>query len=59
MTSESISGSIGSIQFRGRGSMDGDGFLPDGDPANWTEGEGEAPDELLAGDQSAIEEVPL
>ena len=39
--------------------MDGDGFLPDGDPANSTEGEGEAPDELLAGDQSAIEEVLL
>lgn len=59
MTSESISGSVGSIQFRSRGSADGDGFLPDGDPANSTEGEGEAPGELLAGDQSATEEVPL
>ena len=59
MTSKSISGIAESIRFRGQGSTDGGGSLPDGDPINAMEVNGEAPGELDIGDKNAIEEVPL
>jgi hypothetical protein len=59
VTSESISGSFESMQFRSEGSMNGDGSLLDGDPTNATEVNGEGPGELGARDENAIEEVPL
>ena len=39
--------------------MGGDGSIPDGDPVNAMEVNGEAPGELGAGDENAIEEVSL
>ena len=59
MTSESISGTAESIQFRSQGSTDGDGTLPDGDPVSATEVNGEAAREHVAVNENAIEEVPL
>ena len=59
MTSESISGASESIHFRSQASTDGDGSLPDGDPSNATEVNGEAPGDPNTGDEDAIEEVPL
>ena len=59
MTSKSISGIAESIRFRGQGSTDGGGSLPDGDPINAMEVNGEAPGKLDIGDKNAIEEVPL
>ena len=59
LTSESISGSIGSIRFRSQGSADGDGSLPDEDPTNTLGENSEAPGELATGDENAVEEIPL
>ena len=59
MTSESISEVPESVHFRSQGSMDDDGFLPGGDLTNVTEVNVEAPSEPGAGDEYAIEEVPL
>ena len=59
LTSDSISRTSESIRFKSQGSMDGDGSIPDGDPANAMEVNGEAPGELGAGDENAIEEVSL
>ena len=60
MTTESISGTAESILFRSQGSTaDADGSLPDGDPVNSTEVNGETAREIVAGDESAIEEVRL
>ena len=59
ITSESISGTTGSIRFRSQGSTDGGGSLPPGDPASATEVDGETTREIIAGDENAIEEVPF
>ena len=59
LTSESISGTAGSLHFKSQGSMDSDGSLPDGESMNSTEVNGEVPGELGTGGESAIEEVPL
>ena len=56
MTSESISGTTGSIRFQSQGSMDGGGSFPDGDS---TDANGEAPGEPRVWNENAIEEVPL
>ena len=59
MTSESITGTAESIRFRSQGSTDGGVSLPGGDPTNATEVNVEAPGEPSAGNENAIEEVPL
>ena len=60
MTSESISGTVESIHFRSQRSGDDDGSLPaNGEPVDPVEVNSEAPDELVTGDEYAIEEVPL
>ena len=59
MTSESISEVPESVHFRSQGSMDDDRSLPGGDLTNVTEVNVEAPSEPGAGDEYAIEEVPL
>ena len=59
LTSESISGSVGSIHFRSQGSTDGDGSFLGGESGNSMEADGEAPGELVTRDGNAIEEVPL
>lgn len=59
MTSESISGAAESIRFRSQGSTDGDESLPDWNPMDSTEVNGEAPGEPSAVDENTIEEVPL
>jgi hypothetical protein len=59
LTSESISGSLESIQFRSQGSGNIDGSLPDGAPASAMGLNGEAPGELSARDEDAIEVLPL
>ena len=57
MTTESLSGTDESIRFRSQGSTDGDGALSDRGPANATNVE--APGERSAGNEDAIEEIPL
>jgi hypothetical protein len=56
-----VSGNIGSIHFKSEEkSADGDWTLPDGNHAmDSTETNGGTPDELGAGGENAIDEVPL
>ena len=58
MTSESISGSAGSVRFQG-GETDTDGSHEYGGPTNMTEVNVEAPGDPGAGDKNIIKEVPL
>ena len=59
LTTDSISGTIGSMRFRSQGSTDGDGSLPDGDPTDSMEIYSGSAREPGTGDGSSIEEVPL
>lgn len=59
LTSDTITGSIGSIRFRSQATTDGDGSVPDGDLVTSVEVNGEAPGELGARAEDAIHEVPL
>ena len=59
LTSQSVPRAVGSIYFKSQGSTDCDGSLPDKDPANTMEVNGEAAGELFAGDENVVEGVPL
>ena len=59
ITSESISGAAESIRFRSQRSTDDDGSIPDSGTTNAMEANGETTGERVAGDENAIEEVPL
>jgi len=59
VTSDTITGTIGSIQFGSQGTTDGEGTLADGDYMSSTEVDGEAPGGLGVGTEGAVEEVPL
>ena len=59
ITSESISGTAGSIHFKSQGATDGDRTFSDGDTMNATEVNSEAAGEHVAVDENAIEDVPL
>ena len=59
VASETISGTGESIRFRSHGSTDDDEPVPDGEPVNLTEVNGEAAGEIIARDENAIEEAPL
>lgn len=59
MTSNSISGAVDSIRFRGQATVDSDGSYVDGDPVSSAEVNGDAPGELGAGAEYAIDERPL
>ena len=59
LTSESISGTAGSIRFRTQGSTSGDRTLSDREPPSPTEVNGEAAGELVTCGGHTIEEVPL
>ena len=59
LTSDTVSGTIVStIHFQSPGPTDSDGSLPDGDPINSMEVNGEAPGELGTGTKDVIQEVP-
>ena len=47
------------MHFRSQGSVDGDGTLADGDLVNSMEVDAGASGELGAGDENAIEDIPL
>ena len=59
MTSESISGSAGSVRFKSEGSTDVEGVFLRGGYTNTMGANGEAPVEPGAGGDNVIEEVPL
>ena len=59
MTSDSISETAESIRFRSQGTTDGEESLPGGDPTNLVGVNGETSGEPVAGNENAIEEVPL
>ena len=59
LTSDTISGTIGSIRFRSQVTTDGDESLPGGDPVRSVEVDGEAPSELGARSEDVIQEAPL
>ena len=59
ITSETISGTAGSIRFRSRGSTNGDGTLAYGDCTDTTEVNDETVGEIVTWDENAIEELPL
>jgi len=59
LTSDTISGTTGSIRFRSQVTTVGDGSLPDGDPMGSAEMKDEAPSELGARSEDVIQEVPL
>ena len=59
LTSETISGTAGSIRFRSRGSTNGDGTLAYGDCTDTTEVNDETVGEIVTWDENAIEELPL
>ena len=59
LTSQSVSGTVGSIYFKSQGSTDCDGSLSDKDPANTMEVNGETAGELFAGDENVVGGVSL
>ena len=59
LTSDTISGTIGSIRFRSQVTADGDESFSDGDPRKSVEVDGEAPSGLGARSEDAIQEAPL
>ena len=59
ITSESISGTVGSIRFRSQRTTNGDGTLAYGDCTDATEVNDETVGEVVTWDENAIEELPL
>ena len=58
LTNKSVSGTVEFIRFKSQGSTDyGDESLPEGDPTDAAEVNGEISGEVVARDESAIEEV--
>ena len=59
LTNKSVSGTVEFIRFKSQGSTDyGDESLPDGDPTDAAEVNGETSGEVVAREESVIEEVP-
>ena len=59
LTSESISGAVGSMHFRNQGSTDDSGSIYDGGLEDAMEVNVGAHSELVTGDKNALEEGPL